>query len=215
MAKTETKHAGEFIVSEAPGSRSRDEVTILSGQVVGAGDVVGKVFAGTAAAAAFSGNTGNGVMGAITVSGRAKAGVYKLSIIEPGTNIGTFEVSDPEGVLVGIGAVASAFSAGGLAFTLADGSTDFLAGDGFNITVTPTSEKYGLIDPEATNGLEVAAGIAFDAVDATSGDLKGVIISRDAEVNENEIGMSDADATEKAVIKRQLAALGIIVRSAV
>lgn len=103
------------------------------------GVVVGAAFAATAAAVAFAGNTGDGAMGAIVASAGAKAGIYKLTVIEPGANAGTFQVVDPDGVLVGIGAVASAFSAGGLAFTLADGATDFVAGDGFDITVTYTA----------------------------------------------------------------------------
>lgn len=42
---TESRHAGEFILSEANGSRSRDNVTILTGQTLKAGSVLGKVTA--------------------------------------------------------------------------------------------------------------------------------------------------------------------------
>lgn len=90
----------------------------------------------TATAAALGTNTGNGAMGAITVDETvARAGVYTLTIIEPAANAGTFVVEGPDGVQVGDGAVAAAFNAGGLAFTLADGATDFVAGDSFKITV--------------------------------------------------------------------------------
>ena len=41
--KTEGKHDGEFLISEAAGDRSRKNVTIVSGQNLGAGTVVGKV----------------------------------------------------------------------------------------------------------------------------------------------------------------------------
>lgn len=91
----------------------------------------------TAAAAALGTNTGNGTFGAITVDDSvARAGVYTLTIIEPGANVGTFVVEDPDGVQIGDGVVASAFNAGGLAFTLTDGATDFAAGDTFRITVS-------------------------------------------------------------------------------
>jgi hypothetical protein len=94
----------------------------------------------TGAATAWTGNTGDGAMGAITVSAGTKVGTYKLVIIEPGSNVGTFIVYDPDGVPISKkGAVASAFSAGGLAFTLADGATDFAAGDGFDIVVGATN----------------------------------------------------------------------------
>lgn len=45
-ALTEGRHAAEFIVSEANGSRSRAVVTIASGENLAAGTVLGKVTAG-------------------------------------------------------------------------------------------------------------------------------------------------------------------------
>jgi hypothetical protein len=42
---TESSHAGEFLLSEANGNRSRENVTVVSGQVLDAGTVVGKVTA--------------------------------------------------------------------------------------------------------------------------------------------------------------------------
>lgn len=89
----------------------------------------------TASAAAQGTNTGNGTFGTITPSAGAVRGKYVLTIIEPGTNAGTFALEDSNGVQVGHGAVAAAFSSGGMAFTLSDGSNDFAAGDSFVITV--------------------------------------------------------------------------------
>lgn len=42
---TEGSYAGEALISEANGTRSRDEVTILSGEVLGANTVLGKITA--------------------------------------------------------------------------------------------------------------------------------------------------------------------------
>lgn len=42
---TEGRHTAEFLVSEANGARSRDVVTILSGEVLGPGAVLGMVTA--------------------------------------------------------------------------------------------------------------------------------------------------------------------------
>jgi hypothetical protein len=103
------------------------------------GVVAGATQAGTAAGAAVAGNTGNGTMGAVTVSAGAKQGTYLLTIVEPATNAGAFIVADPDGLIIGNGDVAAAFSAGGIAFTLADGATDFAAGDQFTIPVTLTA----------------------------------------------------------------------------
>lgn len=102
----------------------------------------GTDWSNTATSAAWTGNTGDGAMGTVTVSAAAKVGVHKIVIAEPGANVGTFIHFDPDGNIVSKkGVVASAYSAGGLAFTLADGATDFVSGDGFDITVS-----------QATNG---------------------------------------------------------------
>lgn len=103
------------------------------------GCIVGATQAGSASATAGAGNTGNGAMGAITVSAAARAGNYTLQITDVDANAGEFAVYYPDGTLVGTGDVAAAFSGGGLAFTLADGSTDFVVGDYFIIAVTLTA----------------------------------------------------------------------------
>lgn len=103
------------------------------------GVIIGATFGATGAAVAGSGNTGNGTMGAITVTAGAKAGVYTLEITGVAANAGSFRITDPDGVFVDDGDVAAIFSAGGLAFTLADGATDFVVGDSFAITTTYTA----------------------------------------------------------------------------
>lgn len=210
---TEPRYAGEFLVSEAPGSRSREAVTVLSGQNLLAGTVLGKVAHGAATAAAVAGNTGNGTMGAVTLSVGVKVGVYRLTLVEPATNAGAFVVEDPDGIVIGSGTVAVAFSAGGLAFTLADGSTDFAAGDAFTITVAAGSGKYKKYDPANTDGSEGAVGVLYADCDASAADAAGVIIARDAEVNEDLlVWFSGATTNQKNTGKAQLAALGIIAR---
>lgn len=92
------------------------------------------------ASVAGSGNTGNGVMGAITADGAA-VGAHKLVCIEPATDAGAFALYDPNGVFLDTVTVASAYDANGLAFTLADGSADFVAGDYFTITVTESGAE--------------------------------------------------------------------------
>ena len=109
----------------------------------GSGDhgvIVGTTQAGTAVGAAVSGNTGDGtITAAPTVGAGAKAGVYTVTIVEPGTNLGEFILEDPDGINVGNGVVATEYDADGLTFTVADGATDFAAGDQFTITVTLTA----------------------------------------------------------------------------
>lgn len=212
---TEGKHAAGFLVSEAPGTLSRDEITVLAGssadRALTAGMVLGKRVSATAAGAAFAGNTASsGAISAVTVTGQVKPGIYKVLMIEPGSNAGRFSVENPDGVLVGVGTVAVEFVGGGLTFTIAD-ATDFVAGDGFNVTVTFVEEKWLQYDPSGTLGEQVAAGIlradvtAPDAVDAV-----GVAFTRYCEVNAAEIvwpaGISVAN---KAIATRALLAQGI------
>lgn len=208
--------AGGFMVSRANGYRSVEGGTLISGQSLLAGKVVGRVYSGgTAAAAAQAGNTGNGVMGAVTVT-NAPPGNYQVVITAPGANVGEFEVRAPGGAVIGQGTVASAYSAGGLAFTLADGATDFAAGDTFNIVVTGGAGKYKEYNPGNTDGSNVVAGILWDDVDATSADKKCVVVCRDCEVNQGEITwFSGASAGQITAGIAGLAALGVICRPSV
>jgi hypothetical protein len=122
--KVETLHAAGFIISEANGTRSRANIVLASGENRGAGTVLGAlVTAGTATGAAKAGNVGNDTIGTISVGGGAKEGDYTITIIEPATNLGVFEVQDPEGNVVGRGNVGTAF-AGDVNFTITDGATD-------------------------------------------------------------------------------------------
>lgn len=103
---------------------------------------VSTVAAGTATAHAFAHNTGTGAMGTITVGTGAKVGDYTLQITALVGNAGHFVVRYPDGSFCAEGDVAAAFDAGGLAFTLADG-TDYVVGDGFYITVAPNASGAG------------------------------------------------------------------------
>lgn len=63
---TELTHAGGFIISEANGNRSRDNVTILSGQDLEAGAVLGKKTSG-GKYVAYDSNAGTGEQTAIAI----------------------------------------------------------------------------------------------------------------------------------------------------
>ncbi len=152
------------------------KVTLVSGENRTRGALLGRI-AGAVTTAAAAGNTGNGTFAATpTVAAGVKEGVYQLVIIEPGANVGTFQLEDPEGNVVGTGVVASAFS-GPLAFTLQDGSTDFVAGDRFTITVA-AGTKYKLSLAAATDGSQVPLGILAEDRDASGGDAEALLYER-------------------------------------
>lgn len=218
---TETNHAGCFIVSEANGYLSREQVQIALSQSLVVAQVLGRtaVVAGvTSSAAADAGNTVGG--GAITldavtpVLAGAKNGVYRAVCIEPATNGGIFAVFDPLGVEIGKVAVAATF-ANEIKFVIAD-ATDFAAGDAFSITVgiEKGDFDYKAFDPAATDGAQNAAAVLFDAV-VTDGSTKkpGVVMRRQCELRASDIVWPGGiTATQKAAAIAQLEELGIILR---
>jgi hypothetical protein len=219
---TEKAHAAGFLLSEANGARSRDNVVVLNGQNLKAGHVVGKQTLGAVSAAAKAGgNTGNGSITLDPTNPKrkgAKPGVYTVRCITAATNGGTFRVEDPDGFVLGDTTITG--GAGGTAafdddikFTLTDGGTDFVAGDGFDVTIAAGSGKVVEMDPAAEDGSQTPAGVLYDAVHADGADAKGVLIARHAEVNRNELAWkSGISADDQAAAIVQLAALGVIVR---
>jgi len=200
--------AGTKITALGTGKGGVGTYTVSASQTVASTTVTA-----TSASAAAGTNSGNGTIGAITVSNSAKPGAYALKITKAATDAGDFQVGDPDGLVVGLGTVGVAFSGGGLAFTLADGSADFAVGDSFTITVAAGSGNYAPHDTSGVDGREVAAAILFDVVDATSASKAGVAIVRDAEVNGNEITWKTGiSAGDKAAGIAALAAAGVIVR---
>lgn len=143
----------------------RDVVTVYEGSAVDyqIGTVLGKTLVSGSATATAGTNTGNGTMGTITVGGTAEIGTYTLRISKAAANAGDFVVVNPSGNVIGNGTVAVAYNAGGLAFTLADGATDFVVGDTFTISVTGTV-KYKRVEATATDGSQKAAAIYVGGV---------------------------------------------------
>lgn len=188
------------------------------------GMVLGRFVASpTGTAAAVAGNTGDGTMGSVTVTSNAnlQLGVYKLTIVKAAANAGDFVVTDPNGDVVGFGTVAVAFSQAGIAFTLADGSTDFVVGDAFTITVAGT-EKYMIVEATATNGSEVAScmviansvGESKEFTVAANTDVKVLVLARGPAIVADaglSYGSSVNTADEKAALHAQLALKGILV----
>ena len=75
------------------------------------------------------------------------------------------------------------------------------------------SGKYKVLAPAAVDGSEVAAGILYDAVDASAADTEGVAIVRLAEVNAAEfVWPASITGGQKTTALGQLASLNIIAR---
>jgi hypothetical protein len=210
-AITERRHSGGFLVSEANGLRSRDQVTLKqqspAGTITEAGTVLGKydVSTGAPVYGADAGNTGNFTCSAVVESAGAKLGAYKIEFIAATK----FNVTDPNGDFVGKGTTGVAFSGGGLAFTITAGGTAAVAGDSATITVAANADagKYGPLDLTAANGLQNAEAILYNTGDYSAADSKVTVIARDAEVNGSElIYPAGATPTQISTINGQLLA---------
>jgi hypothetical protein len=220
---TEPKVLSDFLLMEDVCNRySREGVTVLSGQNLAIGQVVGKVTIGAATAAAKSGgNTGNGTiaMDATTpILADATVGVYQVRCITAGTNSATFRVSSPMGTVLGdfslSGAGASGTFSNRLKFAITDGSTDFVVGDGFDITVAAGSGKVKAWTASAVDGSQYAYGIMGENMNASSADKASFAIVREAIVKANSLVWSGTpSATEKATALAQLEARGVTSRS--
>lgn len=225
LVATETKRLGDVLKYEFEREMGfcRKAVTAYESgaKTYTPGTVLGKTLvSGSAAAVAGGANTGNGTMGSITVSSHAKVGQYVLRITVASSNAGAFELLNSNGSVVGTGNVASAFVGAGLAFTLADGATDFIVGDTFVITVTGT-EKYKILENTASDGSAAFAGIyigasnglGIDTSVAATTDTTVLILERGPAMVAKEgltLGASINTAAEKAALYAQMAAVGII-----
>jgi hypothetical protein len=193
----------DFVLSEAPGMRSRTAATVTqSGTAIRSGTVLTKADTGAGVFAMDGGSTGNPTSSAITVGVAALPGVYRIIF----TAATLFVVEDPNGVTVDNGTLGSAFSAGGLGFTLTAGGTPAVSGDTAKITVAAGTGKFTPYTADRAAG--PAAGILYNELAAATGDIKAVVFDSDMEVRRG--GLVGLDAAAEA----DLLALGIKVRGA-
>ena len=129
----------DFVLSEGDDFLSRDNAVVTqTGTAIKSGTILTQVDTGAGAFAMDGGATGNPTSGAITVAAAAIPGVYVIEF----TAATKFTVEAPNGVTIGTGTLGSAFSAGGLGFTLTAGGTAAVAGDTAKITVAAGTGKY-------------------------------------------------------------------------
>lgn len=192
--------------------RSVDTVVVEAGMDIGA--VVARTLISPTGTAVKTG-TGNGAMGTITVTKYAQVGVYTLRVVKAATDAGDFVVLDPAGVQIGAGTVGVAFTSKDMSFTLADGSTDFIVGDTFAITVAGTV-KYEWVEAADVAALAPDVRIVIDVATpvTTAGDASLVTLGMPAKgyagVAKQALQFKDAlSAGQLATVVAALAAKGI------
>lgn len=132
-----------------------------------------------AASAAKAGNTGNGALtlGTPKTAAGVKPGGYVVTIIEPASNGGVFSVTDPDGNALATGTIGVLYD-GVVRFTIADGATDFVAGDQFTITVDQTGNTVirGISLKNEVQPAAVSNPDQYVATDIVPVVTKGVVV---------------------------------------
>jgi len=165
--------------------------------------------------------TGDGTLSALALGPNAQNGTYRLECTAAVTNGGTFSVTAPDGgalpdLVMGAGSGASTdYVSDQLDLTVTDGSTDFAVGDYFHVIVSRPA-TYGQVaeyDPTVYDGRHRAAGIMYDAVDASAASADGTAVVRDSEVASTLLAWNASrTAAEQAAAIEDLEKLLIAVR---
>src|SRR5690606_33597618 len=128
----------------------------------------------------------------------------------------TVRWEDPDGKEIGTSTHGTPFAKGGVKFTITAGDTPNVAGDEFYVDVAADASdfEYGAHDPDASDGLEVAAAIALYPATTGSGESAKIsAITRLSEVNGKLLVWDEGITPEqKADAVQALAERGIIVR---
>ena len=219
-AYAESTTLGDVLKYETPNLYSRETVTVLAGdgedRMLKAGAAIAARTRSTVTVTAGDGNTGDGeaTLADPALGALAEAGIYRLACITAGA-AGTFQVLSPKGYVLPDLTVGTAYAGGHLNLTVADGATDFVAGDTFAIEVSGDGKVTGL-DPAAVDGTAEAIGIvAYDVTAPDGADAEVTAILRDAVLADRAIvwPAGIGEARKNAAIA-DLEARGILVRKA-
>lgn len=188
-------HAGDHPLETA-------DATILTGQNLTRGTVLGKATRGAASAVADGGNTGDGTVSAVTVGNAAEVGDYVITCTAAAANGGTFEVVSPSGDMLDDLSVGVAYSNGHLGLTIADGATDWIVGDKVTVTVATGSGKCVVVNSANTDGTEVAFAVLAQDTDASAADkVAPVYLAGDFNEDQLTFGGSDTAATHRDAMR--------------
>jgi hypothetical protein len=143
---TEGQHAGEFLMGERADGGSRENVTVLSGQDLEAGDVCGRVTLGIGRVSIPTVvGTGDGTATVVFAGPEVEVGSYVLTCTSEVAHGGVFSLTTPSGktlpalTLTAGAGNATAYTSRHINFTITDGSTDFDEGDVFTFVVSTTA----------------------------------------------------------------------------
>ena len=197
-----------------PNTLTTKAITLLSGQSVVRGEVLGKITLSVPTTGTAGSNTGAVTCTSVTGGASTVLGVYTIVCITTGTNTGTFSVKNPNGHSLPTATLGVAYTNNEINFTLNDVGTDPSLGDSFTITVAAGSGKYVKAVATNVNGSNKVEHlvIAANDIDATSGDATGLVYCS-GEFNQGEITIDSSYTL--ANIKDELEQRGIYFKTAV
>ena len=144
-AIAEGRHACEFLIGERPDGASRETITVLSGQDLAAGAVVGRVKYGIGRVSIPTVvGTGTGTATLVSAGPEVEVGNYVLTCTAAVAHGGVFSLTTPSGKTLpaftmtpGSGGT-TAYTSRHINFSITD-STDFIVGDVFTFVVSTTA----------------------------------------------------------------------------
>lgn len=135
MALTETTHAGGHILSEPDGNRGRENGTLITGQDLAAGTVLGRITKVQAAGPIPTiVGTGTGAMTALTFGPDVQVGAYTITLLATSATA-AFSVTAPDGTVLPNGAVGTAYVSTHASFLISSAGT-MTIGDSYALAVT-------------------------------------------------------------------------------
>lgn len=192
--QNEGTYLDDFLKFEAENQYSREKKTLLSGQDLLIGAVVGEI----ALSVPTTGTLGSGTNGECTsVTGgvETQIGTYKATCTtaNEAAVAGVWRIEAPNGAVLGDLTVTAGEAGTGsftdpqINLTVAYATGYSTIGDYFNIAVVAGSEKLTVLSFTAVDGSQKAFGILIDDYDASSADLDCVVILRDAVIAKSAI----------------------------
>lgn len=186
-------------------------ITLISGQNLTRGALLGKITKALGTVSAVTG-TGDGAVTGAALKAKAQLGAYTLKCVEAAVNGGRFEVIAPNGESLGDAVVGAAYTSPHLDFTINDGATDFVVGDYFTIAVDAGSGKHTLSLAASVDGSQEPHSILAKDTDASAGDIDTVNYEK-GQFNDNAVTYGTGHTA--ASVKDALQARDIYLKSPV
>jgi len=172
---TEGTYLNDLLKFEMDNYHSREQVTVLAGQYLIMGSVIGKIKVGAVPTTGTAGtNTGAVTCTGVTGGNKTKVGVYTLRCVTVVASGGVFSVKDPDGEALPEANVTVAYTNPAINFLLNDVGADAALGDTFTITVPVGSGKVKELNLTGIDGSEDAFGILTAGAGTTDSTQKQV-----------------------------------------